>query len=164
MLYYQIIQSPCGEVIVVTNEHGIVEVAFQQGAAAVKLTADYQLANDDAPKHLANAVQQLDEYFQGKRRLFDLPLAQAGTAFQQKVWHALTKIQFGATYSYGQLADAIANPKAVRAVGSANGNNKIAIIVPCHRVIGSNKKLTGYAGGIGIKAQLLMHEGADFKP
>ena len=92
-----------------------------------------------------------------------MPLSQHGTVFQNNVWQALTKIPFGKTINYGQLASNINNPKAVRAVGTANGANKIAIIVPCHRVIGRDKKLTGYAGGMGIKAKLLMLEGAHFK-
>ncbi|MDX2369220.1 MAG: methylated-DNA--[protein]-cysteine S-methyltransferase, partial [Colwellia sp.] len=103
-------------------------------------------------------------YFAGDRKKFDLPLAATGTPFQQKVWHALCEIKQGETKTYGWLAKKINNEKAVRAVGSANGANPIALIVPCHRVIGSNGKLTGYAGGLALKAKLLMHEGALFKP
>ena len=98
------------------------------------------------------------------RTQFDLPLAPKGTAFQKQVWQALSKIPCGETKSYGWIAKSINNEKAVRAVGTANGANPIALIVPCHRVIGSNGKLTGYAGGLALKAKLLMHEGAQFKP
>ncbi|HTR51533.1 MAG TPA: methylated-DNA--[protein]-cysteine S-methyltransferase [Kofleriaceae bacterium] len=107
---------------------------------------------------LARAATQLDEYFAGTRRTFDLPLAPHGTGFQQRVWRALCAIPFGATSSYGELARAIGRPAASRAVGAANGRNPIAIIVPCHRVIGANGTLTGYGGGLATKAWLLDHE------
>lgn len=161
--YYDILTTNCGDVAIVANETGIVEVAFQQGKVAIDINSEYQLADENAPLHLAQAKQQLAEYFAGSRQNFDVPLSQHGTSFQSKVWQALTDIPFGKTINYGQLANNINNPKAVRAVGTANGANKIAIIVPCHRVIGSDKKLTGYAGGMGIKAKLLMLEGAHFK-
>lgn len=161
--YYDILSTECGDIAIVANENGIVEVAFQQGKVAVDINNEYLLADENAPLHLAEAKKQLTEYFAGVRQCFDLPLSQQGTAFQSTVWHELTNIEFGKTINYGQLANSIKNPKAVRAVGTANGANKIAIIVPCHRVIGSDKKLTGYAGGMGIKAKLLMLEGAHFK-
>jgi len=101
---------------------------------------------------------QLEEYFSGRRTQFDLPLAAKGTDFQQSVWQALCKIPYGETWSYQQLADEIGNPKAVRAVGLANGKNPISVIVPCHRVIGKNGKLTGYAGGVETKEKLLQLE------
>jgi len=107
---------------------------------------------------LARAAKQLDEYFAGKRREFDLPIAPRGTGFQQRVWRALCAIPFGATRSYGELARAIGRPAASRAVGAANGKNPIAIIVPCHRVIGANGTLTGYGGGLPTKSWLLAHE------
>jgi methylated-DNA-[protein]-cysteine S-methyltransferase len=102
--------------------------------------------------------RQLDEYFAGTRREFDLPLTAEGTAFQQSVWAGLLRIPCGVTRSYGQLAEEIGNPKAVRAVGLANGRNPISIIVPCHRVIGANGTLTGYGGGLKAKSWLLEHE------
>nr|WP_169449722.1 methylated-DNA--[protein]-cysteine S-methyltransferase [Oceanospirillum beijerinckii] len=120
---------------------------------------DLGMAKDDHPI-LQQAIQQCQEYFAGQRQNFDLPLAATGTEFQQQVWHALTQIPFGVTWSYQDLANAIGNPKAVRAVGLANGKNPISIIVPCHRVIGKNGKLTGYAGGVEQKEQLLKLEGA----
>jgi len=98
---------------------------------------------------------QLDEYFNGKRKTFDLPIVLNGTDFQMKIWKSLQKIPYGKTQSYGELAAAIGNPKACRAAGMANNKNPIAIIVPCHRVIGQDGNLTGYAGGLEIKKQLL---------
>jgi methylated-DNA-[protein]-cysteine S-methyltransferase len=108
---------------------------------------------------LPAAARQLKEYFAGKRREFDLPLRMEGTEFQQRVWRELTKIPFGETRSYGQLAKRLNNPNGSRAVGLANGRNPIAIIVPCHRVIGADGSLTGFGGGIDRKEWLLTHEG-----
>jgi methylated-DNA-[protein]-cysteine S-methyltransferase len=108
---------------------------------------------------LPAAARQLKEYFAGKRRDFDLPLSMEGTEFQQSVWRELTKIPFGETRSYGQLAKRLNNPNGSRAVGLANGRNPIAIIVPCHRVIGADGSLTGFGGGIERKEWLLTHEG-----
>ncbi len=105
-------------------------------------------------------ISQLQEYFSGQRTKFDLPLAMPGTEFQQQVWKALQNIDYGQTTSYQSLAHQIGRNKAIRAVGAANGRNPISIIVPCHRVIGSNGSLTGYAGGLERKAWLLAHEGA----
>ena len=109
---------------------------------------------------LADTVEQLDEYFAGTRREFDLELAPQGTSFQLAVWTALRAIPYGATASYGDIARAVDRPNAVRAVGQANGRNPIAIVVPCHRVIGSDHSLTGYGGGIERKRFLLALEGA----
>jgi len=107
---------------------------------------------------LEAARTQLEEYFAGERRDFDLPLAPKGTGFQQLVWRTLTTIGYAETWSYGQLARAIGRPAASRAVGAANGKNPLAIIVPCHRVIGANGTLTGYGGGLPAKKWLLQHE------
>ncbi len=104
------------------------------------------------------ARSQLEEYFQGKRREFDLPLDAKGTKFQQSVWDKLTLVEYGTTCSYRDIANAIENPKGVRAVGSANGKNPMTIVVPCHRVIGADGSLTGYASGVDRKAWLLKHE------
>lgn len=101
------------------------------------------------------AASQLEEYLVGKRKKFDIPLAMEGTPFQQAVWNALLTIPYGETRSYGQIAETIGKPKACRAVGMANNKNKIAIFIPCHRVIGANGKLIGYAGGLDIKKRLL---------
>jgi methylated-DNA-[protein]-cysteine S-methyltransferase len=108
---------------------------------------------------LPAAARQLKEYFAGKRREFDLPLRMEGTEFQQRVWRELTKIPFGETRSYGQLAQRLNNPNGSRAVGLANGRNPIAVIVPCHRVIGADGSLTGFGGGLDRKEWLLTHEG-----
>lgn len=104
---------------------------------------------------LKEAFKQLNEYFEGKRNVFDLPLAPEGTEFQKKVWNALKEIPFGETKSYGEIAKIIGNEKASRAVGMANNKNPIMIVIPCHRVIGSNGKLVGYAGGLEVKGMLL---------
>ena len=104
---------------------------------------------------IKNTYQQIKEYLEGKRKDFQIPLKQQGTKFQQKVWNVLLQIPYGETRSYKQIAQAIGNPKACRAVGMANHNNPYIIVVPCHRVIGQNDKLVGYAGGLDIKQQLL---------
>ena len=104
---------------------------------------------------IQQTCKQLDEYFAGRRNMFELPLSPAGTFFQQKVWSALQQIPYGKTISYAQLAQSVGNPKACRAVGSANGKNPIAIIIPCHRVINTGGKLGGYAYGLEVKKQLL---------
>ncbi|HST46788.1 methylated-DNA--[protein]-cysteine S-methyltransferase [Jatrophihabitans sp.] len=111
-----------------------------------------------ADEEFAQARTQLQEYFAGERDTFDLPLNPRGTAFQQSVWQALREIRYGTTMSYREVAEEIGNPKAVRAVGSANSRNPISIIVPCHRVVGSDGKLVGYAGGFSAKRWLLDHE------
>lgn len=114
--------------------------------------------NDEEEKEtplIKKTIQQLTEYFEGQRKTFDLPLKIDGTEFQKRTWLELTKIPYGKTISYKELAKAVGNEKACRAVGMANNKNKIMIIIPCHRVIGSNGDLTGYAGGVNIKKQLL---------
>jgi methylated-DNA-[protein]-cysteine S-methyltransferase len=116
-------------------------------------------AEDAAVAPLAMAALQLNEYFAGTRRVFDLALRLDGTPFQQRVWRELTEIPYGETWSYGQLAKRIGNPNASRAVGLANGQNPISILVPCHRVIGADGSLTGYGGGLERKSWLLAHEG-----
>ncbi len=149
-MYIESIHSPCGVVEVIASEKGI---------TAIRFTESDDIA--ETPSALTSqACAQLQEYFAGKRTTFDLPLAAAGTTFQQQVWQALLNIPYGKTCSYGDIARAIGNPKGVRAVGLANGKNPLAIVVPCHRVIGANGKLTGYAGGLNRKQQLLALEGA----
>ena len=115
-------------------------------------------AREQRTPALARAAAQLAEYFAGKRRDFDLPLAARGTGFQERAWRALLAIPYGETRTYGEQARAIGRPAASRAVGAANGKNPIAIIIPCHRVIGANGTLTGYGGGLPIKRWLLEHE------
>jgi methylated-DNA-[protein]-cysteine S-methyltransferase len=115
-------------------------------------------ADGSAEPVLTRAKGQLDEWFAGERTSFDLPMAFSGTHFQCRVWQALTRIEFGQTCSYGELATRVGQRSAVRAVGAANGKNRLGIVVPCHRVIGANGTLTGYAGGLEAKAWLLRHE------
>ncbi len=153
-MYYQQINCPFGTVhLYATNEH-LKALLFKpwqkvEGSTVIK----------QSNKVLNLTKIQLQEYFQGKRQTFDIPLESDGTDFQHNVWNTLLKIPFGETWNYGQLAQAIGNKNASRAVGAANGKNPISIIVPCHRVIGANGTLTGYAGGLNAKEWLLKHEG-----
>jgi len=153
-MYYTHMQSPIGPLLLAADESGIRQILFVNGGRPPE--------PDDAwredPAFLAEAVHQLESYFAGKLESFDLPLAPKGTPFQQKVWRKLCEIPYGRTISYGELAARIGNPKASRAVGLANGSNPIAIVIPCHRVIGSNGKLTGYGGGLPAKEKLLALE------
>lgn len=112
------------------------------------------------PEIIRKAVQQLKEYFNGRRKDFSLPLAPEGTDFQMEVWKQLQEIPYGSTTTYSQLSEKLGNPKAIRAIGRANGQNPIPIIIPCHRVVGANNELTGYSGGIERKRKLLQLEGA----
>lgn len=140
--------SPIGIVEIAGTEDGVTSIIFAEG----------KVTTDKIPEILKNAYYQLDEYFNGKRRAFDLKLSLKGTEFQRKVWMELMNIPYGETLTYKDIADRLGNSHAVRAVGNANGKNPISIVVPCHRVIGSNGKLTGYAGGLERKAWLLKHE------
>lgn len=148
--------SPLGEVLIVADEAGLTGLHFVDQQHFPKDTADWQLR--PAQPVLVAARRQLEEYFAGQRRHFELPLAPRGTAFQREVWQALTAIPYGATTSYGALAASLGRPSASRAVGAANGRNPLGIIVPCHRVIGSAGALTGYAGGLERKQALLALE------
>src|SRR5579871_6708164 len=146
-------ESPVGKLKLVAGDKGLVAVLWQNDLPTrVRLG---ELVEDGAHPILLTAEKQLGEYFAGKRRQFDLVLDMRGTSFQKDVWEALLAIPFGETRSYGQLAKQLGNPQATRAVGAANGRNPISIIVPCHRVIGASGKLTGFAGGLDTKADLL---------
>ncbi len=145
------IQSPLGPLKLVANERVLVGLHF---ATSCHPGSEAGVTNTV----LSDAQQQLTEYFNGHRKVFNLPLQFEGTDFQKRVWRALLEIPFGETRSYADIAKTIGSPKAVRAVGLANKRNPIAIIAPCHRVIGSNGKLTGYAGGLHNKEWLLKHE------
>ena len=147
--------SPLGTVTLQANEQGLLGVWFETHTTKPE---DLGIQEDSFPI-FQSVKEQLERYFAGDAVQFDVPIAAKGTPFQQSVWHALTTIPCGETWSYAQLADAIGNPKAVRAVGLANGKNPVSVIVPCHRVIGKNGKLTGYAGGIERKQRLLTIEG-----
>jgi len=151
-------QSPLGTMIVAATARGLAGVWFE-GQKHMPDHADWP----ENARHpvLLQAVAQLTEYFEGTRSTFDLPLdLQGGTAFQQSVWQALLAIPPGGTTSYGSLSQRIGKPAAVRAVGAAVGRNPVSIIVPCHRVLGSDGSLTGYAGGLERKSALLQLEGA----
>lgn len=140
--------SPLGRLTLCANDNGLVSIEFSRGL----------LGHRREHPLLERCKAQLTEYFAGTRTRFDLPLAPAGTPFQQAVWGELGEIPYGETRSYGELADALGKPTASRAIGMANGKNPLAIIVPCHRVIGANGRLTGYSGGLSRKEWLLAHE------
>ncbi len=151
---YTTIDTPLGKMTIQANDEGLLGAWFETQTTQPEALGRH----DGSLPALREAEKQLTEYFSGQRCEFSLPLAAKGTPFQMQVWHALTTIPYGETWSYQDLADAIGNPKAVRAVGLANGKNPISIIVPCHRVIGKNGKLTGYAGGVERKEKLLKLE------
>jgi methylated-DNA-[protein]-cysteine S-methyltransferase len=150
---YTYINSPVGTVRIGCKDAHIVSLYFGdevEGSQANETVVDSALGKE--------AVRQLEQYFAGKRKVFDLPLAPEGTEFQRKVWDALCGIPYGETRSYKQIAEVIANPKACRAVGMANNRNPISIVIPCHRVIGANGDLVGYGGGLDKKVWLLQLE------
>jgi len=156
--FCRIVDSPVGKLKLVASDDGLAAILFEAEHAhdvALHIVAE-------APDHpvLAQTARQLEEYFAGTRKTFELKLDFIGTEFQRKVWQALLTIPYGETLSYAQIAAQIGQPSAVRAVGAANGRNPISIVAPCHRVIGSTGKLTGYGGGLPRKAQLLVLEGA----
>jgi methylated-DNA-[protein]-cysteine S-methyltransferase len=135
---------------------GPMTVASDGTAVTHVLFGTHVLEGRAAPTELTNrTANELQEYLAGKRTAFDIPLAPAGTEFQRAVWKALQNIPYGQTRSYADIAAVVGNPKATRAVGSANNRNPIAVLIPCHRVVGSNGKLTGYAGGLALKQRLL---------
>lgn len=151
-IYTTYYHSPVGLLKISGTENFISEISFHD-------TSQKSVANKkDLPPLLIQCIEQLIQYFHGERRIFELPLNQPGTAFQQGVWNDLMTIPYGKTISYLELARKTGDPKATRAVANANGKNNIAIIVPCHRVIGANKELVGYAGGLWRKKWLLEHE------
>lgn len=153
-MYYSYLETPIGKMTLQATDDGVAGAWFEMQTTEPSHLGQRQ---ENHPV-LVHAKKQLQEYFEGKRFVFDIPLAAQGTPFQMNVWQALTQIDYGKTCSYQDIADSIHNPKAVRAIGLANGKNPISVIVPCHRVIGKNGKLTGYAGGIERKAWLLEHE------
>ena len=147
------IESPVGELRLFASAEGLVAILWENDSPRrVRLG---EAVVDDRHPVLVETERQLGEYFAGKRKTFSVALDMRGTRFQKNVWEALVAIPFGETRSYGQLAQQLGNPRASRAVGAANGRNPVSIIVPCHRVIGSSGKLTGFAGGLDIKARLL---------
>ncbi|WP_341303081.1 methylated-DNA--[protein]-cysteine S-methyltransferase [Pseudomonas sp. TMP25] len=155
-MFYRHYDSPIGRLLLSGDAGGLQQVLMDIDGKPWKIGENWRAAAHE----LDEVCKQLDEYFAGRRLRFDLPLAPQGTVFQQAVWQALRCIPFGQTSSYSALAAEIARPTAVRAVGAANGANPIAVIIPCHRVIGCDGSLTGYAGGLPRKALLLKLEGA----
>jgi methylated-DNA-[protein]-cysteine S-methyltransferase len=154
--FYKIIESPVGALKLVASDEGLAAILWpNDNPRRVPLGALAQKRNHPV---LVETERQLAEYFSGARKAFDLKLDFAGTGFQRRVWEALLTIPYGETRSYREIARQIGSPEAVRAVGAANGRNPISIIAPCHRVIGSNGKLTGFAGGLETKAYLLALE------
>jgi methylated-DNA-[protein]-cysteine S-methyltransferase len=152
-MFIDTMNTPIGTLVIKATAQGISWVDFIE-------TEEPEVKHNEIT---SRCKQQLQEYFDGKRKSFDLPLDQQGTNFQKSIWDCLSRIPFGQAVSYRDIADMVNNRKAVRAVGAANGKNPIAIIVPCHRVIGTDRTLTGYAGGLRRKAWLLKHEGIAFK-
>lgn len=154
--WYCVHRTPIGPLVLATGAAGLTHVLFANGPRAASPDPAWELE----PARLATAARQLDEYFAGRRREFDLPLAPHGTPFQLRVWAALRTIPHGATVSYGELARRLGMTNGSRAVGLANGANPLPIVVPCHRVIGSDGSLTGFGGGLETKRRLLELEGA----
>jgi methylated-DNA-[protein]-cysteine S-methyltransferase len=151
---YTYLESPIGTLLLAADANGLQQILFSTDGRPARPNPAWE---EDATA-LAEVVRQLKAYFAGELETFELSLAPQGTPFQQKVWGELCKIPYGETISYGELARRIGNPNASRAVGLANGSNPISIVIPCHRVIGANGKLTGYGGGLPIKEKLLALE------
>lgn len=146
-----VVDSPLGRLRLVSDGAALLAIEFHARGPAGDAGA--------APPLLRRAARQLGAYFAGRRRAFDLPLAPQGTPFQRAVWAALLEVPYGATASYGEIARRLGRPRAVRAVGAANGANPLPIVVPCHRIVGASGALTGYAGGLALKRRLLELEG-----
>jgi methylated-DNA-[protein]-cysteine S-methyltransferase len=149
--FYTTMESPIGELLFVGDAHALRGLYMQEGRKPKVIAPSWEASTEP----FADARGQLEEYFAGERTSFDLPLAAEGAPFERQVWHALEAIPYGETVSYGEIARRVGQPTAARAVGMANGRNPIAVIVPCHRVIGANGTLTGYGGGLERKRLLL---------
>jgi len=154
-LAFDVMPSPVGDLLLAAGAQGLCHIIFQAGPRPATPGPDWRRD----PEPLAEARAQLAAYFAGELRRFTLPLAPSGTSFQQTVWRALRDIPHGQTSTYGALARKVGRPTASRAVGAANGQNPLPIVVPCHRVVGSDGSLTGFAGGLKIKSALLELEG-----
>ena len=157
MFHTTTMDSPLGELRLIAGENGLRAILWGAEDAERIASIDDELVEGTTPV-LDEAISQLEEYFAGTRREFDLPLDPAGTEFQQSAWMVLRTIPYGTTISYGQQAEQLGDPNKARAVGAANGKNPLSIVVPCHRVVGSNGHLTGFAAGIDVKSWLLDHE------
>ncbi len=157
---YTYLDTPIGTLLIAGDGEAVRRIDFPRNG---KKSAPAEGWTESARGPVGQAVKQLSEYFAGKRAEFDLPLAPEGTEFQRTVWRNLQDIPYGETISYGELAKRVGNPKASRAVGAANGQNPIPIVIPCHRVIGANGKLTGFGGGLPTKEALLALETRQLK-
>ena len=153
-LVQHIYHSPIGKIKITADDHCITELIFIE-PETINEMIDFE---EDLPEVIHRCVDELIEYFAGKRRAFSVPINQEGTDFQQRVWKELYEIPYGKTISYADLAKKLGDPKCIRAAANANGKNKIAIIVPCHRIIGTDQSLVGYAWGKARKRWLLQHE------
>ena len=153
-MFYNLLPSPVGNLLLIGDENGLKQIHFQDGPHAHILRPEWV----ENRQPFTEVIKQLQAYFQGRSTTFTLQLAPEGTSFQRKVWNALRMIPYGQTVSYGDIARRIGNPKASRAVGAANGQNPLSIVVPCHRVIGQSGDLVGYGGGLPIKRALLALE------
>ena len=156
-LFWKKMPSPIGSLTVFANDEGITEIRFPNSKSPNNKSPD-QPGTKHSNRIVDMAINQLQDYFDGKLKTFDLPLRPSGTEFQKNVWRQLQQIGYGRTASYGEIATAIVKPKASRAVGMANSKNPIPIVVPCHRIIGKDGSLTGFAGGLDTKRWLLAHE------
>jgi len=153
---YKRVQSPVGRLTLVATDDGLAAILWENDHPS-RVRLNIAAENNRHPV-LVETERQLEEYFDGRRKQFSLRLDLAGTDFQRRVWNALLTIPFGETRSYGQVARQIGHPRAARAVGAANGRNPVSIVAPCHRVLGSTGALTGFAGGLDVKAHLLAFE------
>jgi methylated-DNA-[protein]-cysteine S-methyltransferase len=160
VIYFSRVLSPVGPLLLAATQKGLRCLQFDCGKMPHPAKDEVWIESHD---HLLPYVQEIKAYFRGELREFTCQLDLIGTPFQKDCWEALLKIQYGQTCSYGDIARKIGRPQAFRAVGMANHDNPVAIIVPCHRVLGANGTLTGYGGGLSIKEKLLRLEGADFK-
>jgi len=153
-MLYTYLDSPIGKLFLAKDSEGLRFVKYAKNVDGAKIPKSWKEARDDFKEE----QKQFEEYFSGERSYFSLKITPDGTAFQKSVLHALQKIPYGQTRTYGQIAQEIGQPNAARAVGMANNRNPLSIVIPCHRVIGADGKLTGYAGGLEIKEKLLNHE------
>jgi len=160
-MFYTLYNSPLGIITLASDQQGLRELHFEEDRHFAGVQDTW--VKDAEQAILVQTCRQLDEYFAGKRQMFDIPISHQGTAFQQQVWQYLQNIPMGSTVSYADIASALGRPAAMRAVGTAVGRNRMSIVVPCHRVLGSNKRLAGYVAGLPRKKFLLDLEHAAYK-